>query len=105
VEERTFLFAQRNRNFIKLLPKTISNIEDIKQLIRSSGSVAANYIETNESFSKKDFVFRIKICRKEATDINEEKNLEPERLKLVEEASELYILNIVSRCGFRYSSL
>lgn len=38
----------------------------MKQLIRASGSVGANYIEANESLSKKDFIFRIKICRKEA---------------------------------------
>lgn len=34
-------------------------------MIRSSGSVAANYIEANEAFSKKDFLYRSKICRKE----------------------------------------
>jgi len=38
----------------------IANIEDSRQLIRSSGSVGANYIEANESLSKKDFVLRIK---------------------------------------------
>ena len=36
------------------------------RLLDSSGSVGANYIEANESLSKKDFVMRIKICRKEA---------------------------------------
>jgi four helix bundle protein len=35
-------------------------------LVRSSGSVGANYIEANEALSKKDFVHRIRICRKEA---------------------------------------
>jgi four helix bundle protein len=45
---------------------TIGNIEDARQLVRSSGSVGANYIEANEAFSKKDFILRIKICRKEA---------------------------------------
>lgn len=66
LEERTFQFAKNIRIWIKTLPKTIANIEDVKQLIRASGSVGANYIEANESFSKKDFTFRIKICRKEA---------------------------------------
>ena len=37
-----------------------------KQLIKSSGSVGANYIEANESLGKKDFRMRIKISRKEA---------------------------------------
>ena len=66
LEERTFNFARDVRFFVKKLPNSISNNEDIKQLVRSSGSTGANYIEANESFSKKDFVFRIKICRKEA---------------------------------------
>jgi four helix bundle protein len=66
LEERTFQFAKNVRIWVKSLPKTISNVEDIKQLIRASGSVGANYIEANESLSKKDFVFRIKICKKEA---------------------------------------
>ncbi len=37
----------------------------MKQIIRSSGSVGANYIEANEALSKKDFAMRAKICRKE----------------------------------------
>lgn len=61
-----FDLAKRVREFVKRLSKTIGNIEDARQLIRSSGSVGANYIEANESFSKKDFILRIKICRKEA---------------------------------------
>jgi len=66
LEERTFQFAKDVRNFVKQLPKTIANIEDGKQVIRSSGSIGANYIEANESLSKKVFLMRVKICRKEA---------------------------------------
>jgi len=66
LDERTFKFAKNCRDFCYILSKTIANIEDCKQLIRSSGSVAANYIEASESLSKKDFIMRIKICRKEA---------------------------------------
>ena len=66
LEERTYQFAKKIVLFSHKLPRTISNIEDGKQLIRSSGSVGANYIEANESLSKKDFVMRVKICRKEA---------------------------------------
>ena len=66
LEERTFKFALDVSRFCKKFPRTIGNIEYVKQLIRSSGSVGANYIEANESLSKKDFVMRIKICRKEA---------------------------------------
>ena len=66
LEERTFEFARDIRLFIKTLPKTIANIEDSKQLIKSSCSVGANYREANEKLSKKDFLFRMKISRKEA---------------------------------------
>src|SRR4051812_6319067 len=66
LEERTFLFAQAIRAFVKTLPRTMGNTEDVRQLIRASGSVAANWIEANEALSKKDFLLRAKICRKEA---------------------------------------
>ena len=66
LEGRTFEFANNCKKFIKTLPRTISNIEYCKQLVRSSSSVGANYIEANESLSKKDFIMRVKICRKEA---------------------------------------
>ncbi len=66
LEERTFQFAKKVRLFVKTLPKTIANIEDSKQLIKASGSVGANYREANEALSKKDFLMRIRISRKEA---------------------------------------
>lgn len=66
LEERTFQFAKMVRMVTKKLPKETSNTEDVKQVIRSSGSVGANYIEANEALSKKDFLMRIKISRKEA---------------------------------------
>jgi len=58
LEERTFQFARRTRVFVKTLAMTIANVEDGRQVIRSSGSVGANYIEGNEALSKKDFVLR-----------------------------------------------
>jgi four helix bundle protein len=66
LEERTFQFAKRIRKWIKRLPHSVANLEDTKQLVRASGSVGANYIEANEALSKKDFIFRLRICRKEA---------------------------------------
>ena len=53
LEDRTLKFAKEVIKFVKNLPKTIANIEIIKQLVRSSGSVGANYIEANEALSKK----------------------------------------------------
>ena len=96
LEERTLKFAEQVRDFIRKLPKTLTNIEYSKQLIRASGSVGANYIEANESFSKKDFVMRIKICRKEVKEsrywlklVEITNNLEKERELLIQEATEL----------------
>lgn len=98
LEERTLKFAKRVRAFVKQLKTTIANIEDGKQLVRASGSVGANYLEAKEALSKKDFVMRIKICRKEAKEsgywlklVNPEDKPEQERegKELVQEATEL----------------
>ncbi|MBU4369359.1 four helix bundle protein [Patescibacteria group bacterium] len=98
LEERTLEFAKQIRFFIKKLPKSVANFEDGKQVIRSSGSVGANYIEANESLSRKDFLMRAKISRKEAKEtrywlqlINtkDDIELEKERNNLSEEATEL----------------
>lgn len=98
LEDRTRTFALNVRRLIIKLPKTSSNHEDIKQIVRSSGSVAANYIEACEALSKKDFIYRIKICRKEAkesilflallnTNNNSQTNFDRE--ELIREATEL----------------
>jgi len=42
LEDRTFAFAKRARALVRKLKKTVGNIEDARQLIRSSGSVGAN---------------------------------------------------------------
>jgi len=65
LEERTYLFAEHCKQFVNNLPKTTANIEYSKQLIRSSGSQAANYIEACEALGKKDKSFRIRVARKE----------------------------------------
>lgn len=98
LEERTFQFAKDIRKFIKTIPRTIANIEDVKQLIRSSGSVGANYREANQALGKKDFAMRIKISRKESKEseywlrlIDETNDLEnsQEAKRLINEAIEL----------------
>jgi four helix bundle protein len=66
LRDRTLRFAKMVRNYVKKLPKTFGNIEDARQLIKASGSVGANYIEAEEALSRKDFVMRIKISKKEA---------------------------------------
>lgn len=98
LEERTLVFAKKVRLFIKKLPRTIASIEDGKQLVRSSGSMGANYIEANESLSKLDFKMRIKISKKESKesiywlkliDAGNFTELGKERDSLIQEATEL----------------
>jgi len=98
LEDRTFKFAKNIALYIKQLPKNICNLEYGKQVVGASGSVGANYIEANEALSKKDFLMRIKICRKEAkesaywlgliVETNDEK-YKQEGKKLLNEATEL----------------
>jgi len=66
LEQRTQKFAIAVRKFVKTLPRNLTNYDDVKQVIRSSGSVGANYIEANENLGPKDFKMRLKIARKEA---------------------------------------
>jgi four helix bundle protein len=98
LEERTYEFTLAVALYTKKLPRTVSNIEYVKQVVRSSGSPASNYIEANESLGKKDFQMRIKICRKEAKEtalwlkliINtNSEQFKAEGLKLIQEADEL----------------
>jgi four helix bundle protein len=98
LEDRTFQFARRVRVLGKAVPTTASNREDVRQLVRASGSVGANCIEANNALGKKDFLLRIKICRKEAkesgywlrlVDIGSAIRLDAERQRLIEESMEL----------------
>ena len=107
LEDRTFLFAQSVRTSVKQLPRTVSNTEDVRQLVRASGSVAANWIE---ALSKKDFLMRVKICRKEAkesrlflrlVDTGLTKSNTATREALASEARELTLIfaSIISKSG------
>ncbi len=98
LEERTLVFAKNIRDFVRKLPNSIANSEDIRQLVRSSGSVGANYIEACDCLSKKDFALRIKISRKEAKETifwlkliltRNEPESEVYRNKLIDEATQL----------------
>ncbi|MEK6570905.1 MAG: four helix bundle protein [Bacteroidota bacterium] len=95
LEDWTLEFARGVSAFVERLPRTLSNVEYCKQVVRSSGSVGANYIEANEALGKKDFLTRIKICRKEAKEtrywlqlINCGGDSENKRKQLIQESTE-----------------
>jgi len=97
LEERTLEFSKRVMRLCRALPKTILNEPLISQIIRSSSSVGANYIEANEALSKKDFIHRTKISRKEAKEtiywlnliIESNKDFESRMNLLLQEAVEI----------------
>jgi len=66
LESRFEDFARRVRDFCLDLKFDIINREYISQLIRSSGSVGANYIEASDSLGKADELMKLKISRREA---------------------------------------
>ncbi len=66
LEERTFKFAEDVIGICKTVKKDIVSTPVISQLIRSATSIGANYMEANGASSKKDFINKIFICKKEA---------------------------------------
>lgn len=105
--QRTFKFSKQVIDYVNSLPRTLANTETQKQLIRSSGSVGANYIEAEEALSRKDFVMRIKISRKESKEsiywlgLSEVKETQiAERDRLIQEATELMKIfgSIIEKC-------
>ncbi|HVZ12594.1 MAG TPA: four helix bundle protein [Patescibacteria group bacterium] len=66
LEDRTLEFSKKTIKVLSSLPKNTVNFKLIDQLVRSATSIGANYREANETETKKDFFFRIRICRKES---------------------------------------
>lgn len=66
LEERTYAFALEIRLFLRNTLWYPVSWPDIKQLLRSSGSVAANYVESIEAISPDDCVYRLGLCKKES---------------------------------------
>ena len=66
LEQRTLFFAQNVRDYVKKISSIELNSVYKNQLLRSSSSVGANYREANEASTKKEFKYRISVCRKEA---------------------------------------
>ena len=101
LEQRTERFSLRVRDFCLLVKKDVINLEYIKQVVRSAGSIGANYIEANDNLGANDLKVRIRICRKESKETRywlkhlltyENENLEQEKLLLQKEADELMLI-------------
>ncbi len=66
LEERTALFGEAVIRFCKAIPHTVITEPLIRQIVKSSTSVGANYCEADDSISKKEFRQKIGTCKKEA---------------------------------------
>ncbi len=66
LEERTARFGEAVIDFAKKISVTEVTRPLISQLVRGAGSVGANYVEADDSDSKKDFRFKVGLCRREA---------------------------------------
>ena len=80
LEDRATEFAKRVVRLCRSLSKDSINNRLSGQAVGSAGSVGANYREANDALGKKDFIFRLKIARKEAKEIMH-------WLELIEEAN------------------
>jgi four helix bundle protein len=98
LEDRFHNFGKRVRDFCRLVKWDIINVEYIKQLIRASSSIGANYIEASDDLGKADEKMKIKISRREAKESLHFLNLiltygsqelERERDELVDEAQQI----------------
>jgi len=101
LEARTETFSLVVRDLCRALKMDTINRVYISQVVRSAGSVAANYIEANEKLGDKDLRMRIRICKKESKETrlwlkhlltNENAELENRRLLLVKESEELMLI-------------
>jgi len=98
LEDRTANFGKQIISFCQQLPKNVITNPLINQLIRSGTSIGANYMEANGAESKKDFIHKIHLCKKESKETmhwlkmigHSDRNLQIK--KLLQEAKELTLI-------------
>jgi len=66
LKERTFKFAQRMLDIVEQLPKTSQSEIIRRQLAKAGTSIGANVEEADGTITKKDFINKMVIARKEA---------------------------------------
>jgi four helix bundle protein len=98
LENRFENFGINVRDFCRKLKWDIINVVYIKQLIRCSSSIGANYIEASDDLGKQDEKMKIRIARREAKEtvywmklllLYNDKEMEKERIKLIDEATQI----------------
>ena len=97
LEERTASFGESAIFFVKRAPVNVVTSPVISQLVRAATSVGGNYCEADEAESRKEFRYRIGICKRESREVKHqvrmlvaaEPSLRDEGRMLWQEAKEL----------------
>jgi len=100
LEERTSLFAEAVVEFLVGVQETAVTRPLISQAVRAATSVGANYGEADDAVSKRDFAYKIAICRKEAREtkywlrmlVKADPRISEEARPLWQEAKELHLI-------------
>jgi four helix bundle protein len=100
LEERTARFGEAVIDFAKTIPQSPTTDRITSQLIGAATSVGANYVEADDSVSKKEFLKCIATCKKEAHEtkhflrmtVRPVPELKPEARDLWMEARELHLI-------------
>lgn len=100
LEERTLEFSKDLIDFAKRLPQNSITKSSIIQLIRCGTSIGANCSEADEASSRKDFINKITIAKKEAREtkywlriiVHTLPQFKDEARKLYKEAQELNLI-------------
>src|SRR3954463_1315717 len=64
--ERTAVFGEKTIRFCRSIRRDAVVMPLVRQLVRSATSIGANYVEADEAGSKKEFAYRISVCRRES---------------------------------------
>jgi four helix bundle protein len=98
LEDRFHSYARAVRDYCGRLKWDVINKEYIKQVIRPSGSIGANYLEASDDLGKADEKMKLKIARREAKETlhwidlgltYEDPALGQEKLKLMDEGEQI----------------
>ncbi|HCM51551.1 TPA: four helix bundle protein [Candidatus Saccharibacteria bacterium] len=98
LRDRTLDFAKKVLRLSKRLPNSTLSRPIVIQLVRSSSSVGANFVEAKNASSKKDFRNKVFICKKEASEtlywlkLCEEFTDDPELYNLQKECQEIILI-------------
>ena len=66
IQERAFQFAVQVVGLVRTFPRTLDGAEVGRQLIRAGTAIGANMEEADGAESRRDFIHKARIARKEA---------------------------------------